>query len=245
MKWFLTGDTHGQVTPIVNFAHEHPGDAIIILGDAGWNYYGDSSDRARKTQLAHLPIEIYCVRGNHERRPEDVPGMGLIYDGHTQNYCYWEEEYPNIKYFQDGEIYTINDKNCLILGGGYSVDKWYRLERGYEWFENEQLSCDEMNYIYDTYKGRHFDCILSHTCPLGWQPTDLFLPGLDQSTVDSTMEVWMDEFRRAISFNAWCWGHYHDDRESWTLDGKHLIMLYYKVIEFDNIFSKNVIKDHD
>lgn len=241
MKWFLTGDTHGQVTPIVNFAHEHPGDAIIILGDAGWNYHGGSNDRARKAQLAQLPIEIYCVRGNHEMRPEDVSGMDLIYDGRTQNYCYWEEEYPNIKYFQDGEVYTINDKKCLVLGGAYSVDKWYRLERGYEWFKNEQLSCDEMNYIYDTYKGRHFDCILSHTCPLGWQPTDLFLPGLDQSTVDATMEVWMDEFRRAISFNAWCWAHYHDDRESWTVDGKHLIMLYHKVIEFDNIFSEDEV----
>ena len=235
-KFYLTGDIHGQVTPIVNFAIDHPGDSIIILGDAGLNYYGGSSDRARKAQLAQLPINIYCIRGNHEKRPEDVPGMGTIYDEHTQNYCYWEEQYPNIFYLMDGEVYTINEKACLVIGGAYSVDKWYRLERHYEWFANEQLSCEEMDYIYNTYKGRHFDCVLSHTCPWSWQPTDLFLKGLDQSTVDSTMEVQMDEFRKAITFDAWCWGHYHANRD--TIGNARQLMLYDAVVDFDDIFDK-------
>lgn len=235
-QFYLTGDIHGQVTPILDFAADHPGDSIIILGDAGLNYYGGSSDRTRKAKLARLPINIYCVRGNHEMRPEDVPGMDTIYDGRTQNYCYWEEQYPNIFYLMDGEVYTINGKACLVIGGAYSVDKWYRLERGYEWFTNEQLSCDEMSDIYNKYKGRHFDCVLSHTCPWSWQPTDLFLRGLDQSTVDNTTEVWLDELRKAITFDAWCWGHYHANRD--TISNARQLMLYDAIVDFNNIFDK-------
>lgn len=241
MKWYMRGDIHGGVTAIINFADKHPGDAIIILGDAGLNYYGGASDADRKSRLAHLPVKIYCVRGNHEKRPEDVPGMSLIYDGLTQGYCYWEEEYPNIFYFKDGEVYTINGKRTLVLGGAYSVDKWYRLACNYEWFSNEQLSCEEMNSIYEKHKGQHFDCVLSHTCPYSWQPRDLFLSVVDQNSVDSTMEVWMGEFSKAITFDTWCWGHYHDSRETWTEDGQHLIMLYSQVVEFDKIFREDVI----
>ena len=57
--------------------------------------------------------------------------------------------------------------------------------------------------------------MLSHTCPLSLQPTDLFLRGLDQSTVDNTMELWLEKLANSIEWKIWLFGHYHADRIEW------------------------------
>lgn len=36
---------------------------------------------------------------------------------------YYEEKYPNILFAIDGEIYNLNSKKTLVIGGAYSVDK--------------------------------------------------------------------------------------------------------------------------
>lgn len=248
-KWFIRGDIHGNIVELKNFSENHPHDNLIVVGDVGLNYWGNRTDRKKKEQVSQLDMQLFCVRGNHEMRPEDVEDMDTIYCDKVEGYCYWEEKYPNIFYLMDGEVYTIEGKRCLIIGGAYSVDKWYRLAMHYEWFDNEQLSEDEMNEIMEKYKGRHFDCVLSHTCPFSWQPVDLFLKGLDQSTVDNSMEVWMEEFSNSITFDAWCWGHYHHDRDGFYSDilhkedeayeqyhAYHKTMLYQKTIPFESLF---------
>ena len=47
---------------------------------------------------------------------------------------------------------------------------------------------------------------------MSWQPFDLFLSGLDQSTVDKTMENWLETFKDEIDWDIWLFGHFHDDR---------------------------------
>lgn len=39
---------------------------MIILGDAGINYWLDMSDKELKGQLSGLDITFFCVHGNHE-----------------------------------------------------------------------------------------------------------------------------------------------------------------------------------
>ena len=38
-----------------------------------------------------------------------------------------EEAYPNILFAKDGEIYDIAGMKTIVIGGAYSVDKFYRL----------------------------------------------------------------------------------------------------------------------
>ena len=57
------------------------------------------------------------------------------------------------------------------------------------------------------------DLVLSHTCPYSWQPTDLFLNGLDQSTVDNSMEKWLEEVETRLNYRHWLFAHFHDDRK--------------------------------
>ena len=48
---YFTGDTHGDTLKIIRFAERmrlRKEDMIIILGDAGYNYYGNERDRIAK-----------------------------------------------------------------------------------------------------------------------------------------------------------------------------------------------------
>ena len=56
------------------------------------------------------------------------------------------------------------------------------------------------------------DFILSHTCPFKYIPRDMFLSQIDQSTVDDTMEHWMDGFEESVPYEKWYCGHWHTDR---------------------------------
>lgn len=212
----LTGDTHGDFTRFRNYDKEiqqDPNTAIIILGDAGLNWTLDENDNRLKNKLTHLyQFKIYCVRGNHEARPEDVPGMKLVYDADVDGEVLVQDKWPNICYFKDVGIYYINRYKIGVIGGAYSVDKWYRLDRGGIWYANEQLTEQERNSALTLFRNQTVDFMFTHTCPVSWEPTDLFLRGIDQSRVDKTMELFLEQIKEKIDFKIWCFGHYHQDR---------------------------------
>lgn len=220
----ITGDTHGRVAERLgnirrNLSTLIPEEtAVIICGDAGLNYWLNNSDRKAKRQAAEFGYRIYCVRGNHEERPENL-GYRVIYDEDVKGEVYQDSHFPNIRYFLDGGEYEICGRRCLTIGGAYSVDKWYRLRRAElsgesfcGWFKDEQLTAQEMEAIAAKVAGKEYDFVFSHTCPYSWQPVDMFMATVNQSTVDSSMEKWMDELKDNISYGVWCFGHYHADR---------------------------------
>lgn len=214
MNWIITGDCHGQFSRFKSLGNM-PNTAVIILGDAGINHYLDERDLSAKRYLANFPFIFYCVRGNHDARPSDVEGMELCYDENVRGLVWMEEEFPRIKYFQDWGFYEIDGLHTLVIGGAYSVDKYWRISCNARWFKNEQLSQVEQDACYMSAYGRQIDLVLSHTCPLSLQPTDLFLRGLDQSTVDNTMERWMEDLAHTFEWKLWLFGHYHADRIEW------------------------------
>lgn len=44
-------------------------DVLLILGDAGINYWLNQRDRDFENELSDIPITLFCVHGNHEARP--------------------------------------------------------------------------------------------------------------------------------------------------------------------------------
>ena len=236
--WFITGDIHSQLDYRFNTFEKNEETAIIILGDVGFNYYGEENpiDREIKILAEQLGCYIYCVRGNHEFRPQHLSTIVLKFDENVQGKVYYEPAFPHIRYFKDFGIYTIGKWKTGIIGGAYSVDKEYRLMKGWHWFSDEQLTDIEMNTCYNKFKGNHFDLILTHTCPYDWRPTDLFLSSIDQSKVDSSMEKFLQIISENIKWKNWFWGHYHRNRIYPSIkNNQNRIMFFDDVVKLEEI----------
>lgn len=131
--------------------------------------------------------------------------------GGTVNF---EEEFPNLLFAKDGEVYDLEGTKAIAIGGAYSVDKWYRLRRGIHWFSDEQPS-DEIKARVEKKlddRGWQIDAVLTHTCPYGYTPREAFMSCVDQSTVDNSTELWLDSIEKKLNYNAWYCGHWHIEK---------------------------------
>lgn len=217
---YITGDTHGDFRRIKKFcemAKTTKNDTLIILGDSGLNYFTDLRNRRFKYDASKLPIKLFCIHGNHEERAELLPTY------HKDKF--WgatvlvEDDFPDLKFALDGEIYKIPTyngiKEAIVIGGAYSVDKYYRLSTGNNWYNSEQPSFTIKNKVEEVLVNRNqkIDIILSHTCPFRYIPYEWFIGGIDQSKVDNSTEIWLDKiFLRINHFDKWYCGHYHGDK---------------------------------
>jgi len=187
-------------------------DLLIILGDAGVNYYGSKKEYNFKNLLSELPITMLCIHGNHERRPESL-GTYKEISWHG-GVVYAEQDFPNLLFAKDGEIYDINGKKCIVIGGAYSVDKKYRLERNWGWWADEQPSEETKECVenrLDTENWR-IDVIFTHTAPLKYEPREMFLDFIDDSMVDKETEIWLDTIEDRLDYDQWYCGHYHTNK---------------------------------
>lgn len=211
---FITGDTHGDFERVYEFCEEYgttKDDILIILGDAGINFNLDERDDRLKSELSLLPITLFCIHGNHEERPYEISSYE-----ETQWHggrVYIEPEYKNLIFADDGEIYDLDGRRALVIGGAYSVDKFYRLRNGLPWFPTEQPDEVIKSYVeaqLDKVSWR-VDAVLTHTAPLKYEPIWSFLPNIDQSTVDKSTEKWLDSIEDRLTYDRWYFGHYHVD----------------------------------
>lgn len=210
---YITGDTHGEFGRIAEFCTEvgtTVDDVLIILGDAGINYYLDESDRALKEELATLPVTLFCIHGNHEERPYLIDGYEEV-EWHG-GIVYREAAFPTLLFAKDGEIYDFDGKSAVVIGGAYSVDKYSRLRDGLPWFASEQPSDEIMEYVEQQLERANWrvDYVFTHTSPKQYEPIWAFLP-IDQSAVDTTTEDWLSEIEARLDYEAWYCGHFHVD----------------------------------
>ena len=210
---YITGDIHGEVFRVADAVERFnisSDDIIVLLGDAGMNYYGNNrGDRHRKKRLNKLGVPVFCIHGNHEMRPGTIPTYSEI--EWRGGVVYVEDDYPNLLFAKDGEVYDLDGQKTIVIGGAYSVDKWYRLQRDLNWFPDEQPSeeikarveqkLDMLNW--------QVDVVLTHTCPQRYIPREAFLSCVDQSTVDNSTEVWLDTIAERLDYKAWYCGHWH------------------------------------
>ena len=252
INWLVKGDIHGDFRwmsngCLKNYVPEET--AIILLGDAGFNYWLDKRDARIKQEVNNKGYRFYCVRGNHEARPTDLSGMQYVYDDDVKGWLYIEPAYPNIRYLKDYGSYCFGKYHTAVIGGAYSVDKWWRLERAgvkgskdwkywkpqkTGWFPNEQLTAEEMKDAEDTLGGLSYDFVMTHTCPVSWEPTDLFLSSISQSDVDKSMELWLEKFKGMIQWKVWLFGHFHADR----VERPHVEMFYKDIEPLEDIAAR-------
>ena len=232
-KFFITGDKHRRFDRVKEFCREtntRRKDVLIILGDAGFNYYDDKRDDELKKKISTLNITLFCLHGNKENRPQNVGTYGI------RSFCggkvYYEPKYPNIYFAIDGEIYTFEGKKYMVVGGAHSVDKMRCLEEGTPfWYDEmpddnvkatvEQHLLNEENRIYG---------MMTHTCPIDYLPTEMFMSTRQNASIkrkprkakskklfkpdiDRSTEIWLGELEKKLDYEVWFCGHYHVDKQ--------------------------------
>ncbi|MDR3278367.1 MAG: metallophosphoesterase [Oscillospiraceae bacterium] len=227
---YITGDTHRDFTRIEDFCARFDTaaeDVLIILGDAGINYFGDGKDKSLKQKLLTLPITLFCIHGNHEMRPATVATYEET-EWHG-GAVYIEREFPNLLFAKDGEIFKLEGKRCVVIGGAYSVDKHYRQIKGWNWFGDEQPSEKIKAYVERRLAAENWnaDIVLSHTSPLRYEPRETFIQGVDQRKIDKSTELWLDEIAEKLTYEKWFCGHYHINK---VIDKQRF--LFEDIIEF-------------
>ena len=229
---YITGDMHGdvnQMRQVMDKITVKPENTLIVLGDFGGNYYCNKKDNYFKDAISEYNIKIFTIRGNHDANPVKVCHSIEEYD----NIGEVDDHYPNIFYARNGLQYNINNFSFLVLGGAYSVDKWYRLEKGYQWFIDEQPNDEEKEKIYNELPQK-VDVILSHTCPYPNIPKHLFLKNINQNTVDNSMEIFLSKVKNKVQYGNWFFGHYHANEQI----EDNMYMLYDGIIHYNPVVKK-------
>lgn len=242
MTVYITGDTHGRVEDIrirmAMIPSPSEEDIIIIAGDAGLEY-GNLIMDAAKEEMSKFPGTWIVMRGNHDTRywrdhtewrqtytdfiQEANEDWHFEKDDSNEKQYLVQNKYSNIWYVKDeGGIYNIQGKTFLFIPGAYSVDKFYRINSNYPYEPEEQLSYVEFMRLYNNVHDWILSClsidyIVSHTCPLNFEPyiRYLFMGSIKQSDVDKNTEKWLNEFQELLEphIKHWYFGHYHDDRK--------------------------------
>ena len=162
-------------------------------------------------ELRQMPEYVVYLAGDTHGRFDRIEAFCRERDMEQENSEYhggavWvEPQYPNIVFAIDGEVYDFCGHSCLVIGGAYSVDKWYRLARGFHWWPDEQPSEEIRREVETVLERRDWqvDVVLSHTCPLKYEPREVFLKGLDQSTVDKSTEEWLGKIELRLRYQRW------------------------------------------
>ena len=213
---YVRGDTHGEFAGVAAFCawnETTPEDILIILGDAGINGAEKKRDEQVKRFLADLPVTLFCVHGNHDRRPETVSSYREIrWKG---GICFREERYPNLLFARDGEIFDLEGSRSLVIGGAASSDKYYRLARGLPWWEDEKPS-KEIKRRTEANLSAHgwtVDQVFSHTLPLQYIPSVRLEEYRKTGNPDLSAERWLGKLEERMQYKKWYSGHWHMDAQ--------------------------------
>lgn len=212
MRFFITGDKHGNLEPIyswikrMDFNREDIG--VIILGDAGICWRNDKIDMAAAIGYHEdkYNFHLYFIDGNHENfkilKSIPIAADGL---GHLSTH---------IHYIPRGYCGKINNSNFTIaaMGGADSVDKELRTQ-GLNWWKEEQITKEDIQKL----KGAAADYLLTHCCP-----KDVFdrhiielatAPNINQDEIDHTSEERLEEMVAEMQFKHCYFGHHHIDKK--------------------------------
>ena len=241
VKFFITGDKHRNFDKVKNFCKDmntRQQDVLIILGDAGFNYYDDKRDDELKKEISQLNITLFCLHGNKENRPQNVGTYGI------RSFCggqvYYEPKYPNIYFAIDGEIYTFDGKKYMVVGGAHSVDKIRCLKEDLPFWDDE-MPDDKTKEAVEAkllLEGNKIHGMMTHTCPIDYLPKEMFMSTKQNASIkrkpskakskklfkpdiDRSTEVWLGEIEKNLDYEVWFCGHYHIDKQIDKIEMMH------------------------
>ena len=207
--FYITGDTHGEYArflkgciPFIDTMNRH--DYLFICGDFGFVSKSNKDKIALLDKLEQLPFTILFVDGNHEHF-HDLNSFSV------EEYCGGKIHRirKNIIHLMRSQVFTIEGKTILTMGGGYSLDKNQRIE-GLDYFKEEMPSDEEYKEALINLKNHNnqVDYIISHSAN---EKTIWYMktPHIKERQLNSFLQ-YIDE---TVTYKHWYFGHFHLDKD--------------------------------
>ena len=214
---YVTGDTHGNQilwdACITSFLK--PGDTIIVLGDFGIGFFDGKywPEEMFFDYLAEQPYTVLFVDANHENYDKLN-----AYEVSEWNGGRVHRIRPNVIHLMRGEIYEIDGKKVFTFGGGYSLDRDFRVP-GKTWWSEEMPSDADYRNATEHLKTADFrvDYILSHTAPVNTVDYMSRLRlGIKNTVVEEApLTSYLQWVQENTAYNRWYFGHFYIDRKLW------------------------------
>lgn len=212
---YLTGDVHGGLD-IRNLRHYkfETSDYLIILGDFGFIWENNQKNfnyesYRLKVFLAMVGCTVLFVDGNHENfeRLNNFP-VSEKFGGKVQKID------ENCYHLLRGEVYEIEGKKFLAIGGAESHDKQYRKE-GISWWAEESITEKDINNAIKNLERVNYevDFVVSHCLPTCYRDKFFITENIPFSAYEEKQSCDLLEklLKKFPEPPYWLSGHYHFD----------------------------------
>lgn len=202
---YVTGDIHGEIErfkekPLRRLTRK---DTLIVLGDFGFLWDNSPQEQKKLKWLTKRRYQLLFLEGCHENY--DMLEQYPIVD-----YCGGKARHigGNVYQLIRGNLFTIEEKSLLCIGGGESHDKEDR-DEGINWWRTELPSAEEMQACEQRLRQTtQIDYLLSHDAPsqilefTGWKQQDI-----------NDFQLWLNQLGQKLQYKRWYFGRYHKDRK--------------------------------
>ena len=213
---YVTGDTHGNFRRFQpEYFPEQAGmtknDMVIIAGDFGGVWFGDSRDDETLDWLERLPFTLAFVCGNHENY--DALERYPVAEWHGGKV---HRVRPHVLHLMRGQIFELESYRFFTMGGAKSHDTNHRINH-ISWWRQELPSDEEYSEALQNLERYNWqvDYIITHCAP-----TSIALAGSRHNEADRLTDF-LQEVRERATYHYWLFGHYHDNR---AIDEKHILL---------------------
>ena len=213
---YVTGDCHGN---FARFEQKHfseqanmtKDDAVIIAGDFGGVWFGDSRDDETLDWLERLPFTLAFVCGNHENY--DALERYPVAEWHGGKV---HRVRPHVLHLMRGQIFELEGCRFFTMGGAKSHDTNHRINH-ISWWRQELPSDEEYSEALQNLERYNWqvDYIITHCAP-----TSIALAGSRHNEADRLTDF-LQEVRERATYHYWLFGNYHDNR---AIDEKHILL---------------------
>lgn len=205
---YVTGDMHGDFSLFSQkkFKSIKEGDTLIVCGDFGFIWNGDSKEKKILDKLAKKKYTVCFVDGTHEN-------FKLIDKFPVVNFAGGKAHKirDNVLHLMRGQIFEIEGEKIFAMGGGESPDIDLRPNPA-EWSDLEIPSRSEMREGAQNLEKYNYkiDYVITHEPA---QKIKNFLKLKDNETANvSGLNAYFQELSSVCTFTRWFFGSLHEDK---------------------------------
>ena len=216
----VCGDWHGNTgaaLQTIKHAVRTGADVIVQAGDFGYGWDRGKYVRKVSAEAERLRIPVLFVDGNHENfdRLYELP----VREDGLREVAPWVFHIPRGTVWQWGQVVFMG------AGGGYSVDKLYRVP-GVSWWPQETINGEELARCVSAGK---VDVLITHDAGAGWsipgthRTVDLF--PVEEIERSEKHRARVREIMDAVKPRLALHGHYHTRYELELVSGTVVVGL--------------------